>query len=363
MRSTCRPLRRLATAAWLAAAVLLAAGCAKPLAELQKLMVRGYVAVDLLPGDRQVGSWRLAEAAKDLRSSELRTTLGDEAADRARNWDRGRAVGAGYRLGETGRSLLVQVYEMPRPQAAFDVYSTLRARAMTRDGAARLTKVGVQGMLLPGLSGSEAGPEAGAGNETGVLIFWAERFLVRLAARGGTAHEAESALQAFGQAIAAKVDKPFELSEVYVLQVNGQVPDSERYASRRVLGRQELPSGVTAVWRGRSGSGTLFISVLPDARKAQGAFKKLAAASGGTIAPSYADGLFAGELPGLGPVACFRRARAVIGLVGSCEPAERLEVLEEIRRRCAGEEITPALAADAPPPAAAPPPAPENPRR
>jgi hypothetical protein len=340
-------------------AVLAAAGCANPMEDLSKLTTRGYIAEDLVPKDREVGSWRASGKVRALSSRDFAAGLGERAAARLRYWDLAKSVAVDYSLGDTGRTVRLEIYDLAKPQGAFDVYSVIRERALRppaapadaadgkaepRRGAARVTKVGVQGLLFErggpadDLRAGLSSPAAGR-----VLVMWAERFVIRLVERGGGPQAAEAALLAFGEAVAGKLQRPLELAEVYVLQVPGEEANSERYEPRELLGRRELPSGVAARWKGRTGRGELFIAVFETSQNAGYAFEKLRRAAGGVLDPGYADGMFVGDLPGLGPVACFRRARAVAGLVGAAEAGERRDVLEEIRRRCSGEVPTPAL--------------------
>jgi hypothetical protein len=338
------------------------AGCSK--VEISNLVSRGYVADDLLPGDREVGSWRREPKTARLGPRDLAASLGAAAAARLSSWDMGRALEARYRLGATGRTLSVQVYELGKIPGAFDLYSTIRDGALGRsnklpvpearhrltgygDPVARVTKVGAQGLLYGrSLDYSPAegrfAPVPGAA-ATRVLVFWAEHFLVKLTERGGEEATAEAALLAFAEAMSGKLRKPFELAEVYVLQVPGEIVNSERYEPRRLLDRPELPSGVLAAWQGKTGKGTLFISVLETSRAAAEAFERFSRAAGGVVDPGFAEGMFVGNLPGRGPVVCFRRGMAVAGLVGAADSKERLGAIEEIRKRCAGEVATPAL--------------------
>lgn len=317
-----------------AAALLaaLAAGCQGPLGSISNLKTTGYVARDLLPADRGVGSWRREKKTRSLRKKDFGSSLGADAGARLRHWSLGGGVRAGYRLGKTGRALDLEVYDLGKPAAAFDIYSLLREQAL-KGKKARVTKVGAQGLLYAQRPSER------------VLVFWVERFLMKLTHDGGgTPSSAEAALLAFGNAITAKVKKPYELAEVYVLQIKGEVPNSERFVPRKVLGRAELPTGVIARWKGRSGEGLLFISVRESTQSARRAFEKLRRASGGKLTPDYAGGFFVGDLPGFGPLACFRRGKAIVGLLsGSADAKERLAALEEVRKRCAGEVITPAL--------------------
>jgi hypothetical protein len=332
---------------------LMTAGC-KQLAEMKELMTKGYMARDLLPVDREVGSWRSQPPGRALGKTAFRKDLGEKTFQRLSYWELNKSPSQSYRLGKTGRSVQVDIYDMGKPAAAFDIYSYLRAWALGKGAGggapqkplARVTKIGAQGLLY------DAAPPAGAGRglvpataeeKSRVLIFWAERFLIKMTARGGTRESSEAALVAFGEAITRKVKKPFELAEVYVLQIPGEVPNSERYVPRDVLGRVELPRGAVAEWQGKTGKGTIFASVFPSARKANYAFEKLRRACGGVLTPTYENGLFAGRLPGRGALTCFRRGTAVIGLVGAAPGEERMAALNAIRKRCLGQATIPAL--------------------
>jgi hypothetical protein len=366
-----RPSRdqRAAAAALLVALCALVWGCPNPLANIERIATSGYVAPDLLPGDREVGSWRRGERTRLLGKRDFREALGEAAYSRLRYWDLGKSVGATYTLGRTGRSVRVEIYDLAKARGAFDVYGLIRDDALgtanklpgpKRPGLAgpgkpraRVTKVGAQGLLFD--HSLDYSPErgkfvpavlSGAGDvraNVRVLICWAERFLFKLTERGGSARAAESTLAAFGGALTKRTKRPFQLAEVYVLQVPGQVANSERYVPREVLGREELPSGVVALWKGKTGTGTLFISVLEDARKAGYAFEKLRRASEGILTPGYEGGLFTGRLPVRGPISCFRRGRAVVGLVGAAESKEHMSVLDEVRKRCANQAGVPVL--------------------
>jgi hypothetical protein len=326
-----------------------AAGC-RQLAELKELTTKGYMARDLLPADREVGSWRRLRADTTLGGRDFQRSWGPRAARRLRHWELSESVSCRYRLGATGRSLLVEIYDLGSPRAAFDLYAHLRFRTLSLGGdggmpPARVTKVGAQGLLYaPGPAAPAAGARGGgaAGIER-VLACWAERFLVKLTATGGSPGSAEAALVAFGTAIGRKTKQPFELAETYALQVPGEVPNSERYVPKRVLDRPELPSGVIADWQGKSGRGTLFVSVFPNTRGAGRAFEQLRRAAGGVLTPGYERGLFAGRLPGGEPLTCFLRGTAIIGLCGRSEVKERMAVLESIRKRCTWRRGTPAI--------------------
>ncbi len=317
----------------MAAAALLAAlatGCQNPFGNLNNLQTTGYVARDLLPADRGVGSWRREKKTISLSRKYFQSSLGADAGARLKHWSLGTGVRAGYRLGKTGRTLVLEVYDLGKPAAAFDIYSLLREQAL-KEKKARVTKVGAQGLLYAQRASSGERPAERA------LVFWVERFLVKLTHGGGTPVSAEATLLAFGNAVTAKVKKPYELAEAYVLQIKGEVPNSERFVPRRVLGRAELPSGVIARWQGKSGEGLLFISVRESEQSARRAFDKLRRASGGTLSSDFAGGLFVGNLPGFGPVACFRRGKAIVGLLaGAADAKERMAVLEAVRKRCAG---------------------------
>ncbi len=329
------------------------AGC-QQLADLKKLTTKGYMARDLLPADREVGSWRREQPGRALDKTAFRNSLGENAYARLGCWELNKSPSQSYRLGKTGRSVQVDIYDLSKPAAAFDIYSYLRAWALGKGSGggspqkpvARVTKIGAQGLLYDAATppGVGRGPApATAEEESRVLIFWVERFLIKMTARGGARDSSEAALVAFGEAITRKVEKPFELAEVYVLQIPGEVPNSERYVPRDVLGRAELPSGAVAEWQGKSGKGTIFVSVFPSARKAGYAFERLRRASGGVLTPTYENGLFVGRLPGHGALGCFRRGTAVIGLVGAAESEERMAVLNAIRERCLGQATIPAL--------------------
>jgi hypothetical protein len=330
----------------------------------------GYVAEDLLPEDREVGSWRRGDKTVTLFKRAVSERLGVAAADRLRYWDLGKSIAREYVLGSTGRTLTVEIYELSEARGAFDVYSLIRDSALGKEnkfphrgsrpqgilapggGTARITKVGAQGLLYD--HGVDYSPRegkfvifpsttgGGAGNVR-VLVFWAERFVFKLTERGGGKEAAEATLLAFGGAISGKLRKPFELAETHVLQVSGVIPNSERYVPRRIFGRDELPAGVVARWKGKTGQGMLFISVLESSRTAKYRFEKLQRACGGILTPDYAEGLFVGDLPGEGPVACFRHGMALVGLVGAAEAKERLAVLDEVYKRCKGTAAAPVL--------------------
>ncbi len=344
--------RHTAKAAILLLAVGLAAGC-KQLAEIKKLTTKGYMAPDLLPADRAVGSWRKGARVASVSRRGFGDGWGPRMVDRLRPWELSKSVSCVYHLGATGRSMTVEIFDIGKPAAAFDLYSYARSRALRPSGAsddaqkpvARVTKVGTQGLLFdsvpgPGLAGYVP---AGKESEARALVFWAERFLIKLTERGGNPSSSEAALVAFGLAITKKVKQPFELAEVYALQVEGEVPNSERYVPRELIGRPELPAGVVADWRGKTGKGTLFVSVFPTFKKADYAFEKLRRASGGVLSPTYEHGLFAGRLPAGAPITCFRRGTAVIGLVAAAEVKERMSVLEAVRKRCAAQPGIPAI--------------------
>lgn len=339
---------------------LAAAGCRDPVEELQKYMVHGYTAEDLLPGDREVGSWRLSGRPESIGARQLDASLGREAGERAELWGPGESFAAAYHLGSTGRRVTVEIYEMGDGYGAFDVYSFVRAKALAGEKpAARVTKVGAQGLiftptgrLLVVPTPKSAVPhtmfvELGTGetiSET-ALLMWMERFLVRLVhgqaalpADGEKADDpaAEAALLAFGNAIAGKVKRPGELAEAYYLQISGEVPNSECYSPEGLLGRRELPNGVTALWKGRTGEGQLFMHMAASGAEAERSFEKLRAAAGGSLTPNYADGLFVGSLPRLGPIVCLRVGRIVAGLAGSAEAEERMAAIDELRGRCPG---------------------------
>jgi hypothetical protein len=183
----------------------------------------------------------------------------------------------------------------------------------------------------------------------GVLLTWAERFIVKLTHYGGVSAiqpgddaGAEAALLAFAGAVTAKLKQPFDLPEVYVLQIPGEAANSERCEPGRLFGRSELPGGVTARWQGRTGSGTLFISASESAGDAAARFERLRRAADGQLTADFANGLFTGSLPRIGPVACFRHGKAVVGLLGAAELEERMAAVEEVRKRCAGEGAAPA---------------------
>jgi len=329
-------------------AVLILAGCEDFFAGLRAYTVRGSMAADLVPADREVGSWRResgrAGEVVTLRTRRFKEDFGAEAAARARPWGLGESVMASYRLGNTGRSVTVEIWDLNRPLAAFDVYSFIREKSLAGAApAARTTKVGAQGMIsimkFGGMQGD--GPFAEK-----FLLFWTERFLVFVTHRVTPGSDdldgsAESALLAFGNAIAAKTKRPFELPEVLALQVVGEKPDSERYEPGRLFGRRELADGFTARWTGQTGSGTLFLHVAGSDDDAASEFRRLRAAAGGVLAPECADGLFVGNLPSVGPVVCVRKGAVLAGLVGAAEAAERRDTASELVRRLAGEPRLP----------------------
>ena len=323
-------------AAFLAGLLALAAaasGCPDPFRNVEAYTVRGYLAADVLPADREVGSWRRngkEGEARRLTARDLRASLGEEAMKRARHWGPGEGASTTYRLGETGRTVTVEVSDLGRARGAFDVYSLVREQALAGEKpAARVTKAGAQGLLY-----SWDRIDDGNGRR---LLFWAERFLVRLTAVNGGADEAEAALLAFAAAVTAKLQQPFDLPEVYALQVPGEAPNSERYEPGRLFRRSELSGAVTAKWKGRTGEGTLFISVADSPGEAAGRFERLRRAADGVSTPNFAEGLFSGSLPGAGPVICFLHGKAVVGLAGAAEAEERMAAVEAVRRRCAGE--------------------------
>lgn len=339
-------------------AFALVTGC-KGLQELKKLTTKGYMAPDLLPADREVGSWRRGAKVASIGSRGFQDSWGPRMADRLKPWELSKSVSCVYRLGATGRTLTVEIFDLARPAAAFDLYSYARFRALRPSGdgkegeadpaqkpIARVTKVGAQGLLYdsvmgPGSTGYVRTGKKASGER--VLVFWAERFLFKLTERGGNRASAETALVAFGSAITGRVKQPFELAEVYVLQIPGEVPNSERYVPGDLLGRRELPAGVVADWKGKSGRGTLFISVFPKFKKAEYAFEKLRRATGGVLSPTYENGLFAGRLPSGSPITCFRRGTAIIGLVAAVEVKERMAALEQVRKRCVARPGIPAI--------------------
>lgn len=347
MRRALAPMAKPgAWAALLAAAAL--SGCANPFEQLEAISVVGYLSADLLPADREVGSWRrVGKPGQVLRlqAGDFKESFGEDAFARVRPWGLAGGARAEYRLGDTGRTMTVEVYDLHKARGAFDVYSLIRERQLKyKPSSARITKVGVQGML----SHMEFGGVHGDGPfAKSLLLFWAERFLIHLSQRTPVASDeeaaaAETALPAFGEAVTRKLKQPFELPEVYVLQITGEVPNSERYEPGRLLGRPELAGGVTARWKGRTGEGTLFISVADSPGEAARAFEKLRRAAAGNLTSGYADGPFVGSLPGTGPVVCFRSGKAVAGLAGAAEDAERRAAVEEIRGRCVREAPAPA---------------------
>jgi hypothetical protein len=323
------PLRLCAALVALAAGL---AGCDDPFRNIEAATVRGYLAEDLLPADREVGSWRRAGKegeARPLAGRDFQETFGEEAASRAKPWGTPSGAAATYRLGETGRTVTVAVYDLAQAKGAFDVYALVRERALTGENPPLVTKAGVQGLLY---SWSERKSRTDRR-----LLFWAERFMVQLTAVNGGADQAEAALLAFAAAVSAKMKQPFELPEVYVLQIPGEAANSERYEPGRPWRRPELSGAVTAKWTGRTGTGTLFISVAKTSGEAAGRFERLRRAAEGHLTPNFALGLFSGDLAGAGPVLCFLHGKAVAGLVGAAELEERMAAVEEIRRRCAGE--------------------------
>ena len=344
LSSTARLLTAL-TAALLAAA---GSGCQDPFKNIEAVTVTGYMAEALLPADREVGSWRRPgkeSEARILTGRDFRKAFGQEVLARTRPWGLGESVRAQYRLGETGRTMTVEIYDLNKARGAFDVYGFIREKALAgKKPSARVTKVGAQGMLSDMEFGGTTvdGPFAQK-----FLLFWAERFLVVLRHRitpgsDERADAAEAALLAFGNAVTAKLKQPYELPEVYALQVPGEAANSERYEPGRLFRRPELPDGVTARWQGQTGAGTLFISVAESSGEAGRRFEKLRRAANGKLTKTYAEGLFVGSLAGAGPVVCFRWGKALTGLVGAAEAEERMAAVEEIRKRCAGEVVTPA---------------------
>lgn len=323
---------------------LAAAGCDNPFAGLEVASVHGYMAGDLLPADRGVGSWRRpagrAGGPKALRTADFEAAFGEESWKRARHWGLGESVRAEYRLGETGRTLTLEIYDLNKPLGAFDVYSFIRENAF-RGGPARAkaTKVGAQGLL----SGMEFGGVHADGDFTRKrLLFWAERFLVLVRhevspGSDGADNAAEAALLAFGNAVAAKTRRPFELPGAAALQTAGAEPNSERYEPGKLFGRRELSGGFTARWQGDSGSGTLFLHEAGSADDAVSEFRRLRKAAGAPEVAGFADGLFVGEVPGAGPTVCFRSGAVLAGLVGAAEARERLGAVDELRRRLAPE--------------------------
>ena len=334
----------------LIALAAVSSGCTNPFESIEAASVRGYLPADILPADREVGSWRRPGAGgvgRRLLTREFRRSMGDEAAARAKRWWQGDGAGAGYQLGETGRFVTVDIYDLGQAKGAFDVYSLVREKVLAGERpAARVVKAGAQGLLAtcspfhtqrdvimaPKDPSASPSPE-----DQQVLIFWAERFLAVVAETGPSSASSEATLLAFAGAVTAKLKQPFELPEAYVLQVPGSTANSERCEPGRPWGRSELTGAVTARWTGKTGSGTLFISVAESSAEAARRFEKLRRATDGNLAPNFAGGLFAGSLPGAGPVVCFRHGKALAGLVGAAEHEERLAVVEEIRRRCAGE--------------------------
>ena len=327
-------------AAFLAGLLALAAaasGCPDPFRNVEAYTVRGYLAADVLPADREVGSWRRngkEGEARRLTARDLRASLGEEALKRARHWGPGEGASAVYRLGETGRTVTVEVYDLGKASGAFDVYSLVREQALTSTTAPqppiafpglaedmkmalepippRVTKAGVQGLLLPPVwEGTEPGGSHVVASRS--LVFWAERFVTRATALGGSLNEAEAALLAFAAAVTAKLQQPFDLPEVYALQIPGELANSERYEPGRLFRRPELSGAVTAKWKGRTGEGTLFIAVADSPGEAAGRFERLRRAADGVSTPNFAGGLFSGSLPGAGPVICFLHGKAEIG--------------------------------------------------
>jgi hypothetical protein len=340
-------------------------GCQDPFKNIEAVTVTGYMAEALLPADREVGSWRRTgkeSEVKTLTGRDFRKAFGQEVLARTRPWGLGESVRAQYRLGETGRTMTVEIYDLNKARGAFDVYGFLREKALGGEKpAARVTKAGVQGLLYKPYVGfehtGETAPDGRAVVERiygprpealpavpgqWVLVLWAERFLIAASESGGRADAAEAALLAFGNAITAKLKQPYELPEVYALQVPGEAANSERYEPGRLFRRPELPDGVTARWQGQTGAGTLFISVAESSGEAGRRFEKLRRAANGKLTKTYAEGLFVGSLAGAGPVVCFRWGKALTGLVGAAEAEERMAAVEEIRKRCAGEVVTPA---------------------
>jgi hypothetical protein len=336
LRRSCRPPALFsATLFALAALAGLIAGCDDPFKHIEAASVVGRVSADLLPADREVGSWRRAGGegqARRLSAKAFRQTFGDEAFARAKPWEPGDGASAVYRLGETGRTVTVEVYDLTKAKGAFDVYGLLREAALAGENpAAKVTKAGVQGLLYSWIERKSQTDRR--------LLFWAERFMMQLTAVNGKPDEAEAALLAFAGAVTAKLEQPFDLPEVYALQIPGEAANSERYQPGRIFGRRELAGGVTAKWTGKSGAGTLFVSASESRTEAATRFERLRRTCKGEPAPNFAEGLFFGELPGAGPVVCFRHGRALAGLVGAVERGEALAAVEEIRRRCAGEPL------------------------
>jgi hypothetical protein len=332
----------------LAALVAAAFGCQDPFASVDALTVRGYLAGELLPADREVGSWRRPAkggGARSLTGRDFRKAFGEDAFERTRPWGLGESASASYRLGETGRAMTVEIYDLGRAKGAFDIYSFIREKALAGEKpAGKVAKVGVQGLLS---SMEFGGTHADGPFSQKLLLFWAERFLVVLTHRvtpgsDERADASEAALLAFGAAVTARLKQPYELPEVYALQVPGEAVNSERCQPDRLFRRRELPDGVTARWQGRTGAGTLFISVADSSAEAAKRFERLCRAADGKLNQTYAEGLFTGNLAGSGPVICFRWGKALAGLVGAAEAEERMAAVEEIRKRCAGEAAAPA---------------------
>jgi hypothetical protein len=277
------------------------------------------LAPDMLPADRQVGSWRRSGKTREMSFRDVETALGPLLAARGKFWKRIRSLEQHYVLGLTGRKVVVQVYDFNLPAAAFDLFSTMRQQALAN--GARVTRVGGQGLVFP------------PGKTDQALLLWSDRFLVQIRHLG--LEGSESALLAFGRVLGAASGKPYELTEVYALQIPGEVVNSGRFMPGGVLGRRELPGGVEVRWRDGQQRAILFASAFPNPQRARRAFNSLSKAAAAAVDRSYAHGLAVGKLSDQ-PVAFFLWGRAVLGLSGKLPDKKRLQVLESIRLRCAG---------------------------
>jgi hypothetical protein len=124
---------------------------------------------------------------------------------------------------ETGSGIVADVYRMGSLLDAFGIYSNYR------DAGAELVKTGAEGFV------SES-----------QLMFYKDRYFVRLSVSGTVADERSLLMQCAKQ-IAAKIPGSTSQPEVLgMLNIPGVVPDTIRYLAQSVLGYVFFKRGLTA---------------------------------------------------------------------------------------------------------------------
>ena len=209
----------------------------------------------LLPQANPLPGWE-RKSGPDFYHPENLFEYIDGACEQFFAYDFRQLVTANYSpSGQPEEWIAVDIYDLGLPINAFGIYS------QERYPRCKLVKIGVQGIL--------------SGNR--MLVFWQDRYFVRLAATLSST-KFRQALISLGQQVADRIPaKPKRPAMLALLPPRGLIPNSQAYFRRDVLGHGFLENGLTAQYRVERKQAIMLLVEGPEAQETEQDFRRLSA--------------------------------------------------------------------------------------